>query len=527
MRKVFLVTSITLLCIVGWLTYINFKGIYLLLILLPLIGMGLYDMFQSKKSIRRNFPLVGRLRYLLESIGPEIRQYFIETDLDGKPFNRLERSLVYQRSKKEIDTYPFGTQQDLYAVGYQWINHSIKAIPFANVDLHPKIKIGSSQCLKPYDASLYNISAMSYGSLSKNAILALNSGAKQGGFYHNTGEGGLSPYHLQYGADVVWNIGTGYFSCRDADGNFDYENFSKRAQIESVKMIEVKFSQGAKPGHGGILPKEKVTDEIANIRLVHKGHDIVSPPSHSAFTTPLEFMEFIKVLRKGSGGKPIGIKICIGNKSEFMSICKAMVETNTFLDYISVDGGEGGTGAAPLEYSDHVGMPLRDALAFVYDCLIGYGIKDQIKIICSGKIITGFDIIKTLATGADLCNSARGMMFALGCIQALECHANTCPTGVATQDPALVKGLVPEQKSVRVARFQYETVKSAMDLLASAGIAHPDEVDRSVVSMRVDRTTIQTFAETYPELEVGCLLKEETVPKNFLAFWKKASVERF
>ncbi len=527
MRKVFLVTSITLLCIVGWITYINFKGIYLLLILLPLVGMGLYDMFQSKKSIRRNFPLVGRLRYLLESIGPEIRQYFIETDLDGKPFNRLERSLVYQRSKKEIDTYPFGTQQDLYAVGYQWINHSIKAIPFANVDLRPRVRIGSSQCTKPYDASLYNISAMSYGSLSKNAVLALNSGAKQGGFYHNTGEGGLSPYHLQYGADVVWNIGTGYFSCRDADGNFDYENYTKRAQIESVKMIEVKFSQGAKPGHGGILPKEKVTDEIAAIRLVHKGHDIVSPPSHSAFTTPLEFMEFIKVLRKGSGGKPIGIKICIGNKSEFMSICKAMVETNTYLDYIAVDGGEGGTGAAPLEYSDHVGMPLRDALAFVYDCLIGYGIKDQIKIICSGKIITGFDIIKTLATGADLCNSARGMMFALGCIQALECHANTCPTGVATQDPSLVKGLVPEQKSVRVARFQYETVKSAMDLLASAGIAHPDEVDRSVVSMRVDRTTIQTFAETYPELEVGCLLNEQTVPKNFLAFWKKASVDRF
>ena len=527
MRKVFVVVSFTLLCIVGWMTYVNWKSVFLLLILLPLVGMGLFDMFQSKRTIRRNFPLVGRMRYLLESIGPATRQYFIETDLDGKPFNRLERSLVYQRSKHENDTTPFGTQLDLYEVGYQWINHSIKAIPFSQVNLNPRVRIGSFQCEKPYEASLYNISAMSYGSLSKNAIMALNSGAKQGGFYHNTGEGGLSPYHLQYGADVVWNIGTGYFSCRNEDGTFNFEQYSKRAQYEQVKMIELKFSQGAKPGHGGILPKEKVTDEIADIRLVTKGHDIVSPPSHSAFTNPLELMDFIKVLREGSGGKPIGMKICIGNKSEFISICKAMVHTQTYFDFITVDGGEGGTGAAPLEYSDHVGMPLRDALAFVYDCLNGFGIKDQIKIICSGKVVTGFDIIKTLATGADLCNSARGMMFALGCIQALECHANTCPTGVATQNPRLTKGLVPEEKSIRVARFQFETVKSAMDLMASAGITHPDQVDRDVVSMRVDRTTIQTFAETYPELEKGCLLDENTVPKKFKIFWKKASAESF
>ncbi len=508
-------------------TYINWKASFLLLIFLPLIIMGFYDMYQSKKTIRRNFPLLGRMRYLLESIGPEIRQYFVETDLDGKPFNRLERSLVYQRSKKETDSTPFGTQLDLYDVGYQWINHSIKAIPFSKVNIDPRVKIGSSQCEKPYEASLYNISAMSFGSLSKNAILALNSGAKQGGFYHNTGEGGLSPYHLQEGGDIVWNIGTGYFSCRDEEGNFSYEHFAKRATLENVKMIEIKFSQGAKPGHGGILPKEKVTDEIAAIRLVGKGKDIISPPIHSAFSTPLELMDFIRLLRKGSGGKPIGMKICIGNKSEFIAICKAMVQTQTYFDFITVDGGEGGTGAAPQEYSDHVGMPLRDALAFVYDCLKGFGIKDQIKIICSGKIITGFDIIKTLATGADLCNSARGMMFALGCIQALECHANTCPTGVATQDPRLVKGLVPEEKSVRVARFQHETVKSAMELMASAGIGHPDEVDRNVVSMRVDRTKIQTFAETYPELENGCLLDERSVPETFFYFWKKATAESF
>lgn len=488
--------------------------------------MGLYDMYQSKKTIRRNFPLLGRMRYLLENLGPEIRQYFIENDTDGKPFNRLQRSLVYQRSKKESDSMPFGTQLDVYQTGYEWINHSIRAIAFSTVNENPRVKIGSSQCEKPYEASLFNISAMSFGSLSKNAILALNNGAKQGGFYHNTGEGGLSPYHLQ-GGDVVWNIGTGYFSCRTPDGKFNYDEFVKRATLNNVKMIEIKFSQGAKPGHGGILPKEKVTDEIANIRLVSKGQDILSPPTHSAFTTPLELMDFVKLLRNGSGGKPIGMKICIGNKSEFLSICKAMIETKTYLDFITVDGGEGGTGAAPQEYSDHVGMPLRDAIAFVYDALNGFGIKDQIKIIASGKVITGFDIIRNLSLGADLCNSARGMMFALGCIQALECHANTCPTGVATQNPELMKGLVPEEKSIRVARFQHETVKSAMDLMASAGIDHPDDVTRDVVTTRVDKNKVETFAQIFPELENGCLLYESTVPQEFLYFWKKASVEKF
>jgi glutamate synthase domain-containing protein 2 len=526
MRKVFTTFAITSISLIAILTYINWKFSFLLLIFVPLILMGFYDMFQSKKTIRRNFPLLGRMRYLLEALGPGVRQYFIESDTDGKPFTRLQRSLVYQRSKKETDSMPFGTQLDVYNEGYEWINHSIRSIPFSQVNENPRVHIGSSQCTKPYDASLFNISAMSFGSLSKNAILALNNGAKQGGFYHNTGEGGLSPYHLQ-GGDVVWNIGTGYFSCRTDEGKFNYEEYIKRATLDNVKMIEIKFSQGAKPGHGGILPKEKVTDEIAAIRLVSKGQDILSPPSHSAFTTPLELMDFVKLLRKGSGGKPIGMKICIGNKSEFLSICKAMVETQTYLDFITVDGGEGGTGAAPQEYSDHVGMPLRDALAFVYDALNGFGIKNQIKIICSGKVITGFDIIKNLSIGADLCNSARGMMFALGCIQALECHANTCPTGVATQNPELMKGLVPEEKSIRVARFQHETVKSAMDLMASAGISHPDDVTRDVVSTRVERNTVETYAQTYPELESGSLLYESTVPKEFFYFWKKASAEKF
>jgi len=526
MRKAFLVISFTILSITGMLIFVNWKFSFLLLIFIPLVIMGLYDMYQAKQTIRRNFPLLGRMRYLLESIGPEMRQYFIETDTDGKPFNRLQRSIVYQRSKKEIDTMPFGTQLNLYETGYKWINHSIKAIPFAEIDANPKVKIGSSQCEKPYMASLFNISAMSYGSLSKNAIIALNNGAKQGGFYHNTGEGGLSPYHLQ-GGDVVWNIGTGYFSCRDKEGKFSYDEYTKRATLDYVKMIELKFSQGAKPGHGGILPKEKVTDEIATIRLVQKGNDIISPPRHSAFSNPMELMEFIRLLRKGSGGKPIGMKLCIGNKSEFISICKAMVETKTYFDFITVDGGEGGTGAAPQEYSDHVGMPLREALAFVYDCLNGFGIKDEIKIIASGKVITGFDIIKCLSIGADVCNSARGMMFALGCIQALECHKNTCPTGIATQDPSLTKGLVPEEKSIRVARFQHETVKSAMELMASAGLRHPDEVDRTVISARTGSTKIETYYEMYPEIVTGCLLNESTVPKEYLYFWKKASANQF
>ncbi|SFB29420.1 Glutamate synthase domain-containing protein 2 [Flavobacterium swingsii] len=527
MRKVFLIISITILSLTGILIYINWKFGFLLMIFIPLIAMGLYDMLQSKKTIRRNFPLVGRMRYILEALGPGARQYFIESDTDGKPFNRLQRSLVYQRSKKETDSMPFGTQLNVYEPGYKWINHSIKAIPFSEVNSNPKVKIGSSQCEKPYDASLFNISAMSFGSLSKNAILALNSGAKQGGFFHNTGEGGLSPYHLEPGGDVVWNIGTGYFSCRDNNGKFSYEEFTKRATLDNVKMIEIKFSQGAKPGHGGILPKQKVTDEIAAIRLVEKGNDIISPPRHSAFTNPLELMDFIKLLRKGSGGKPIGMKICIGNKSEFLSICKAMVQTKTYFDFITVDGGEGGTGAAPQEYSDHVGMPLREALAFVYDALNGFGIKNEIKIIASGKVITGFDIIKCLSIGADVCNSARGMMFALGCIQALECHANTCPTGVATQDPRLTKGLVPEQKSIRVARFQHETVKSAMELMASAGLEHPDQVDRTIISARVSGTKIETYYEMYPEIEPSCLLNENTVPKEYQFFWKKATAESF
>ncbi|NMH28997.1 FMN-binding glutamate synthase family protein [Flavobacterium silvaticum] len=526
MRKIFVISSLTALALTAILYSISWKFIFLLVFFIPLILLGIYDLLQPTQSILRNFPVIGHMRNLLQKIRPEIRQYFIESDTDGKPFSRLQRDLVYERSAKSSDNKPFGTQLNVYDEGYQWINHSIRAIAFKDVNTNPRVKVGSSQCTQPYYASLFNISAMSYGSLSRNAVMALNDGAREGGFYHNTGEGGLSPYHLR-GGDVVWNIGTGYFSCRDENGNFSYEHFSQRATKENVKMIEIKFSQGAKPGHGGILPKEKVTDEIADIRLVGKGHDIVSPPAHTAFKTPLELMDFVELLRKGSGGKPIGMKICIGNKSEFISICKAMSETGTRFDFITVDGGEGGTGAAPPEYSDHVGMPLREALAFVYDCLNGFDLKDEIKIIASGKIISGFDIIRALSMGADICNSARGMMFALGCIQALECHANTCPTGVATQDERLVRGLVVEKKSVHVTNYHNETVKSAMDLIASAGIDHPDNVGRDVVSMRIDKTKIATFEELFPELKKGCMLQPENVPDKYFYDWKRASSSQF
>lgn len=516
---------ITALLFLG-LSYINHNFLYSFLLLIPIYYLGIEDLIQTKQTIRSNFPVLGRLRYFMEDLRPKIYQYFVESNTDGTPFNRLDRSLVYSRAKKETETVPFGTQLNVYQAGYEWLNHSIKALPFDKVNRNPKIMIGSSQCTQPYAASIFNISAMSYGSLSKNAISALNQGAALGEFYHNTGEGGLSPYHLE-GGDVVWNIGTGYFSCRTPEGEFDPVSFKERASLEAVKMIEIKFSQGAKPGHGGILPKEKVNDEIANIRLIPKGQDVISPPFHSAFKSPKEFVHFVKELRELSNGKPIGFKICIGNKSEFLSICKAMVNENIYVDFITVDGGEGGTGAAPLEFTNSVGMPLRDAVAFVYDALVGFGIKNQIKIICSGKITSGFDIFKIMSLGGDLCNSARGMMFALGCIQALECNTNTCPTGIATQNPGLVKGLVVDDKKTRVANYHLKTVHSFSELMAAAGYSKPTEIDRCAVYRRVDATKIETYFETYPEIPVGCLLEEKSVPTKFLSDWEKANINTY
>lgn len=474
----------------------------------PIVLLGIYDLYQPKHSIVRNYPVVGRLRYFMENMRPKVYQYFVESDTNGTPYNRLNRSLIYQRAKKERDTIPFGTQLDVYENGYEWLSHSIAAISHHELNQDPRVLVGSSQCTKPYSASIYNISAMSFGSLSQNAIMALNGGAKLGNFAHNTGEGGISDYHLQPGGDLIWQIGTGYFGCRYDDGTFNFDAYAERAVKEQVKMVEVKVSQGAKPGHGGMLPASKVTPEVARIRLVPEGKDILSPPAHSAFSNPVELMQFIKKLRDLSGGKPVGFKLCIGRRSEFYAICKAIVKTGIYPDFITVDGGEGGTGAAPQEFSNSVGMPLRDAVAFVYDTLSGFDLKKEIKIIASGKVATGFDLVKNIALGADMCNTARGMMFALGCIQALECNSNTCPTGVATQDPSLTKGLVVEDKKVRVKNFHNLTVSSAVDLLGAAGLREPSQLTRAYVNRRVSPNVMQSYLQTFPYLPVGSLLQK-------------------
>lgn len=473
----------------------------------PIVILGIYDLIQPKHSIVRNYPVVGRLRYFMEDLRPKVYQYFVESDTNGTPYNRLNRSLIYQRAKQENDTIPFGTQLNVYDNGYEWLSHSIAAISHHELNLDPRVVVGGPDCKKPYAASIYNISAMSFGSLSQNAILALNGGAKMGGFAHNTGEGGISDYHREPGGDLIWQIGTGYFGCRNDDGTFNYDAFADRAKADQVKMVEIKLSQGAKPGHGGMLPAKKVTAEVARIRLVPEGKDVLSPPAHSAFNSPIGLLEFVKNLRNLSGGKPVGFKLCIGRKSEFYSICKAMMETGIYPDFITVDGGEGGTGAAPQEFSNSVGMPLREGIAFVYDVLNGFDLKKHIKIIASGKVATGFDIVKNIALGADMCNAARGMMFALGCIQALECNKNTCPTGVATQDPSLMKGLVVEDKNVRVKNFHNLTVASAVELLGAAGLREPHQLSRAYISRRVSPNLIQSYLESYPYIPTGSLLQ--------------------
>jgi len=447
--------------------------LWLFVLLLPVIVLGVYDMFQEKQTIRRLYPFLGRFRYMLESVRPEIQQYFVESDTSGAPIPREFRSLVYQRAKGDRDSRPFGTIFDVNRPGYEWINHSL--VPLHATDLNPRIKFGGDRCAKPYMSSPLNISAMSYGSLSGNAIKALNRGAKIGGFSHNTGEGSLSPYHKQ-GGDIVWQIGTGYFGCRHEDGSFNPEQFKESAQLDVVKMIEIKLSQGAKPGHGGILPAAKLTEEIAEIRKVPMGKDVISPPAHSAFSTPVELLEFIAELRTLSGGKPIGIKLCIGRRDEFLAVCKAMLQTGNVPDFITVDGGEGGTGAAPTELTNSVGSPLRDALIFVNQALIGIGLRDQVRIIASGKIFSAFHVLRVIALGADTVNSARGMMMALGCIQARSCNTDHCPTGIATQNPARANGLVVSDKAKRVANFQKATVENLVELLAAAGLERLDQL---------------------------------------------------
>jgi glutamate synthase domain-containing protein 2 len=527
MRKLFIISSILVSAIFIVWSFFWIDTLLAFVVIIPIIYIGVVDMIQTKQSIRRNFPVLGRLRYVFEDLRPKIQQYFVESDTDGAPINRNERSMIYQRAKKQTDTIPFGTQLNVYAEGYEWITHSIAPKDFHKMDHSPRIRFGGKECSQPYDMSVLNVSAMSFGSLSKNAVLSLNAGAKIGGFAHNTGEGGLSPYHLEPRGDVIWQIGTGYFGARTEDGNFSGEAFKANATKPNVKMVEIKLSQGAKPGHGGILPASKNTPEIAAIRLVKPGTTVFSPPFHSAFSTPKELILFVKKLRELSGGKPIGFKLCVGRKSEFLSICMAMVQLKIYPDFITVDGGEGGTGAAPPEFSNSVGMPMLYALAFVDNALRGFGIRNEMKLIASGKILSGFHMVRAMALGADTCNTARAMMMALGCIQALECNKNTCPTGVATQDPYYMNGLVVEDKKVRVANYHKNTVESFVELIGAAGIDHPDKINRTHVYRRVFMNMVKTYEEIYPTLPEGCLLEGGDIPFDYDDYMKRASAESF
>jgi len=490
----------------------------------PVSALGFRDALQRQHTVLRNFPIIGHVRYFMEMVRPEIQQYFIERNIDAFPVEREMRSIVYQRSKAELETQPLGTQRDVYRVGYEWASHSMAA--HHQLEEAPRITVGGDRCSKPYDASLLNISAMSYGAISWRAVEALNRGAAIGGFAHNTGEGGIADEHL-LGGDLIWQIGTGYFGCRTSDGCFDPDAFARQATHDSVKMIELKLSQGAKPGHGGVLPGVKVSGEIARIRMLEPGRTVVSPPSHREFDDPVGLLQFIDRMRELSGGKPTGFKICVGRRTDFFAICKAMLETGITPDFITVDGGEGGTGAAPLEFSNSVGMPARDAWVFVHNALTGIDKRKDVKIVASGKIFTGFHMIRALALGADLCATARGMMFALGCIQSLRCNANTCPTGVTTQDPALVYGLDVTDKTQRVANFHRNTMKGFLELLGAMGLHHPGELLPEHIYRRVDDLLIRNMGELYEYLEPGQLLDEEKLPEGLRDEWRQARPDRW
>lgn len=474
MRHIFFIVSIAVIVATVAIACFYPAAWWLFLIVGPLVLLGIYDMLQKSHTILRNFPVLGHFRYFFEMISPEIQQYFIERHTDGTPISRNHRSLVYERGKDLSPTHPYGTELDIYKPEYEGLTHSIFPVDPPNDP--PRVRFGGADCKHPYEASILNISAMSFGAISKNAILAMNHGAKMGGFYHNTGEGGLSKYHLEGGGDVVWQIGTAYFGCRTDDGHFDPESFQKKAAHDHVKMIELKISQGAKPGHGGVLPAEKNSDEIAKIRQIEPHTVVISPPGHKEFSDPAGLLNFIKKLRDLSRGKPVGFKLCIGKKSEFTAICEAMKSTGILPDFITVDGAEGGTGAAPLEYSDSVGFPLEPALKFVDSELRKHGLRDQIRVIASGKVLTAFSLVKLIAYGADTCNSARAFMLAVGCIQAQRCDTNKCPTGITTQNPKLMKGLVVDEKKHRVANFHRRTVKAALDLAAACGAKHIADV---------------------------------------------------
>ena len=500
-------------------------SLWVVMCLTGLVVLGVHDLQQKTHAILRNYPIIGHLRFLLEFIRPELRQYFIEGDDDAVPFSRSQRSLVYARAKGEPDKRPFGTQMDVRAVGYEWLTHSLNPSVIASRDF--RVQVGGAQCSQPYNISLFNVSAMSFGALSANAIMALNLGAKKGGFAHDTGEGSISRYHREHGGDLIWEIGSGYFGCRNDDGTFNDEAFKQNALSPQVKMIEIKLSQGAKPGHGGVLPGPKVTPEIAEARGVPVGVDCVSPAAHSRFSTPLELLQFVQKLRELSDGKPVGFKLCIGHPWEWFGIAKAMKESNILPDFIVVDGAEGGTGAAPLEFTDHMGMPLLDGLHLVHNTLVGLNLRKDIRLGASGKIINGFDVMRTVALGADWCNSARGFMFALGCIQAQTCHTGNCPTGVATQDPKRQIALVVPTKADRVQNFHHETLESVREMLQATGLMSPSDLSLKHIMRRVSAFEVQNLSSLMPGLAEGALLNSQPLEGMFQQYWQDASASSF
>lgn len=490
-------------------------------VLLGLLGTA--DLLQRRHSVLRNYPVLGHARFLMEAIRPELQQYFIERNYDGRPFDRDVRSIVYERAKGTEAEEPYGTERDVYETGYEFLIPSMAPRPVPKSP--PRVRIGGPDCTRPYDMALLNVSAMSFGSLSANAVLALNGGAAAGGFAQDTGEGGLSEYHLRPGGDLVWEVGTGYFGCRTPDGEFDPAEFADKAAHDHVKCVSLKLSQGAKPGIGGVLPGAKVNAEIARVRDVPEGRTVVSPPYHRVFSTPRELVRFIARMRELSGGKPAGFKLCVGSRRQFLAVCKAMLEEGTTPDFIVVDGAEGGTGAAPLEFADHVGTPLTEGLLTVHNALVGTGLRDRIKIGASGKIATGTDLVKRLVQGADYGNAARAMMFAVGCIQAQRCHTNTCPTGVTTQDPRRARALDVRDKTPRVQRFQEATVASALQIMASMGVTDPAELRPHMLHRRIDPVTERSYEELYEWLEPGQLLAGP--PAAWAADWKAADPDRF
>ena len=507
-----------------------------LLIFGALTLLGWRDYTQTRHAVLRNYPVLGHMRFLLEFIRPEIRQYFVEGDHDaGEPFTRAQRTVVYQRAKGVPDVRPFGTKLDVGAKGYEWINHSLQTTRIDSHDFRIWIggepdtpRAGASPCTQPYNASVFNISAMSFGALSANAILALNQGARIGGFAHDTGEGGISRYHREHGGDIIWEIGSGYFGCRNADGSFNAERFAAQAREPQVKMVEIKISQGAKPGHGGVLPGAKVTPEIAAARGVPVGVDCISPSAHSAFSTPVELMHFIARLRTLSGGKPVGFKLCIGHIWEWFGIVKAMLETDITPDYIVVDGAEGGTGAAPIEFADHMGAPVQEGLHLVHNTLIGAGLRERVKIGAAGKVITSFDLARMFALGADWCNSGRGFMMALGCIQAQVCHSGFCPTGITTQDQKRERALVVADKAPRVAQYHANTLHALKELLQAAGLMHPDQLSTHHIVRRIDSERIRLLSAIMPTIRPGALLNDLSHQLNvYRLYWPLADAHSF